>query len=289
MFQEACKTLLYGHAVVPIEIATHLKSGKTGYGVGAGILVNDDGWILTAGHILKTITDLNDAADKARSYEKRVKDIHDDGTLSDAEKNAKLDSLGEISADSSIRRSAIMIAYRDTRKIEGTMFEPADVGVFRAKDFPVPEEYRQPRFRKEPIYLGEMFCRAGYPFYEKMVEWDEEHQTFVSRAETVPLFVNEGLVSRFLKHEVTLGGDKKAIVNLMETSSPGLRGQSGGPLFDTMGRILGMQIQTTCYPLDFKGEKDGHTEHQFLNVGRALHVETILRFLDSLKISYRIE
>ena len=28
MFQEACKTLLYGHAVVPIEIATHLKSGK---------------------------------------------------------------------------------------------------------------------------------------------------------------------------------------------------------------------------------------------------------------------
>lgn len=288
MFQEACKTLLYGHAVVPIEIATQLKSGKTGYGVAAGILVNDDGWILTAGHILRIITDLNGAATKAASYEKRVKDIHDDDTLSDTEKDAKLHSLGEFDADS-IRRSAIMIAYRHTRKITGTMFEPADIGVIRATDFPAPEDYRQPCFRTDPIYLGEMFCRAGYPFYEKMVEWDEEHQTFVSKAETAPLFVNEGLVSRFLKHEVTLEGDKKAIVNLMETSSPGLRGQSGGPLFDTKGRILGMQIQTTCYPLDFKGEKDGHTEHQFLNVGRALHVETILRFLDSLKISYRIE
>ena len=288
MFQEACKTLLYGHAVVPIEIATQLKSGKTGYGVAAGILVNDDGWILTAGHILRIITDLNAAATKAASYEKRVKDIQDDDTLSDTEKDAKLHSLGEFDADS-IRRSAIMIAYRHTRKITGTMFEPADIGVIRAIDFPTPEDYRQPCFRTDPIYLGEMFCRAGYPFYEKMVEWDEEHQTFVSKAETVPLFVNEGLVSRFLKHEVTLEGDKKAIVNLMETSSPGLRGQSGGPLFDTKGRIFGMQIQTTCYPLDFKGEKDGHTEHQFLNVGRALHVETILRFLDSLKISYRIE
>ena len=288
MFQSACQTVLYGHAVLPIEIATQLKSGKTGYGVGAGILVNQEGWILTAGHLVNAIKNHTDAATKSKLHQQRITDIRNDGALSDAEKNAKLGSLGELEQDS-IANSAIRLANVTPHQINGTLFEPADVGVIKAENFPIPPEYQQPRFRKEPIYLGEMFCRAGYPFYEKLVEWNEEKQVFESKEETVPLFVNEGIISRFLVHKIDLGDSQKTIVNLMETSSPGLRGQSGGPLFDKEGRIVGMQIQTTCYALDFKGEKDGHTEHQFLNVGRALHVETILRFLDSLKISYRTE
>ena len=134
-----------------------------------------------------------------------------------------------------------------------------------------------------------MVCRAGYPFYEREVSWDEERGCFVSPGEDVPPFVNEGIVSRFVRQEVPLKNGEKEHVEFMETSSPGLRGQSGGPLFDQAGKIVGMQSQTACYDLDFAPERDGRPEYQFLNVGWALRTTMLVRLMDELKISYLAE
>ena len=71
----------------------------------------------------------------------------------------------------------------------------------------------------------------------------------------------------------------------LETSSPGLRGQSGGPTFDEKGAIWALQAQTVTYPLDLEAPKAAlrvreHIEHQFLNVGRGIHAETIIGLLE---------
>lgn len=58
---------------------------------------------------------------------------------------------------------------------------------------------------------------------------------------------------------------------LIETSSPGLKGQSGGPIFDKEGTVFGIQSRTMHFPLGFAPPvQDGtarHKEHQFINVG----------------------
>jgi hypothetical protein len=78
----------------------------------------------------------------------------------------------------------------------------------------------------------------------------------------------------------------------VETSSPGLRGQSGGPTFDTDGAIWAIQSQTGHLPLGFSPEiKEGgkaQKEHQFLNVGMGVHVETVLGFFNQLGIKHNV-
>lgn len=69
----------------------------------------------------------------------------------------------------------------------------------------------------------------------------------------------------------------------IETSSPGLRGQSGGPVYDREGRVWGIQSRTIHIPLGFDPTIiiDGVStvEHQFLNLGIATHARTVLLFL----------
>jgi hypothetical protein len=81
-------------------------------------------------------------------------------------------------------------------------------------------------------------------------------------------------------------------VSFVETSSPGLRGQSGGPTFDVEGNIWAIQSQTRHLPLGFSPEiKDGgqnHKEHQFLNVGMGTHVETLLGLFKLIGIKHSV-
>ena len=76
----------------------------------------------------------------------------------------------------------------------------------------------------------------------------------------------------------------------VETSTPGLKGQSGGPIYDKEGRICAMQVQTAHQPLGFHPtvEYEGKTvvENQFLNVGLGVHVKTITSILRDRHIRF---
>ena len=79
----------------------------------------------------------------------------------------------------------------------------------------------------------------------------------------------------------------------IETSSPGLRGQSGGPTFDKEGKLWAIQSKTMHLPLGFSPKLviDGKevVENQFLNVGHGVHVATITKFLDFYKVKYLLD
>jgi hypothetical protein len=82
----------------------------------------------------------------------------------------------------------------------------------------------------------------------------------------------------------------------LETSSPGLKGQSGGPIVDTRGVVWGIQSKTANLSLGFDptvpsedGKKQGsRKEHQFLNVGWAAHPETIVGLLKEKGVSHTL-
>lgn len=141
-------------------------------------------------------------------------------------------------------------------------------------------------FKKEGTDLkqGKSLCRFGFPFaefsnftYDSLN--DEINFTTTGNINS-PSFPIEGMVTRHVS-------DGQNIVGV-ELSTPGLRGQSGGPLFDTEGLIYGMQSETVQYHLGFdeknieiirKGKKISTTNHSFLNVGRCVHVDAIKAFL----------
>lgn len=67
----------------------------------------------------------------------------------------------------------------------------------------------------------------------------------------------------------------------IELSSPGLRGQSGGPVFDANGTIFGLQSQTLSHELNFNTK-----EKQYFHAGIAVHPSIICEFLDQKNVIY---
>ena len=150
------------------------------------------------------------------------------------------------------------------------------------------------RFLKDTTSLkqGKFLCRLGYPFpefanYKYNKDTDDIEWTNTGKIET-PCFPIEGMLTR---HIVDNSGTTFGI----ELSTPGLRGQSGGPLFNEQGLICGMQSSTNHLYLGFDMKNidykiNGATikvnNQPFLHVGHCIHVDIIKDFLKTNKIKY---
>lgn len=138
---------------------------------------------------------------------------------------------------------------------------------------------------------GRMLCRSGFPFpefsnytynYQKDdIEWTREGNP------RTPSFPIEGIITRLIAQNGQISG--------IELSSPGLRGQSGGPLFDPNGLVYGMQSSTRHLHLGFDLENHeimhGHkskrvTNTPFLHVGQCVHASVIKSFLKEHQIKF---
>ncbi|MFD1142071.1 trypsin-like peptidase domain-containing protein [Larkinella insperata] len=161
------------------------------------------------------------------------------------------------------------------------------------------EGYNQLKYNSCAVFLrdsskirqGRSLCRLGYPFpeftnYRYNAERDEIEWTTDGRTST-PRFPIDGIITR-------LRAENNEVVGI-EMSTPGLRGQSGGPLFDTNGIIYGMQSSTRHLHLGFdiedrevivNGRLTRVSNYPFLNVGQCVHVEIIKKFLRELNIKF---
>lgn len=81
--------------------------------------------------------------------------------------------------------------------------------------------------------------------------------------------------------------DQSGTVTGFEMSTPGLRGQSGGTVFDTQGKVWGMQSQTGHLDLNFDVDqlvnRDGVQKRvqdsAFLHVGLCVHINALKAFM----------
>jgi hypothetical protein len=82
------------------------------------------------------------------------------------------------------------------------------------------------------------------------------------------------------------------VAKFIETSTPGLRGQSGGPLFDVDGKVWGIQSRTNHYDLGFAPTvKEGGRslmEHQFLNTSWSADIDEIVQIAVANGVSLSI-
>jgi hypothetical protein len=168
-----------------------------------------------------------------------------------------------------------------------------DLAIIQFKGF--QQKYYQgvARFLKDTTQVkpGKMLCRLGFPFPEfsnfmynyqaDTIEWTREgnHRS--------PSFPIEGIITRLIAQNGKIGG--------IEMSSPGLRGQSGGPLFDMNGVVYGMQSSTRHLHLGFDLENfevpigpgtKKVTNMPFLHVGQCVHVDIIKEFMNEHNVHF---
>ena len=262
MFQDACRRLV--PVVTPIMSIWRTKDGTLNQTVGVVMILNESGWFVTAGHILL------DAC-------KLLEDI--DSPTSDVTNGAVRVGPVEVADKRGSGTELKLLSLQETAHV----LPEIDLGIGRLEGYKPKKGQQFPRFREKEVELGEFLCRIGYPLLHKDFrvfesKWfpDKGFQTTMQAA-APPVFVNEALVSRFVRLIDRNTG--KASGCWIETSSPGLKGQSGGPLTDSVGLICGIQVKTAPYPLGFRDD-------EVLYVGRAVRVDTVRDFLDVHNVEY---
>ncbi|MEX0997939.1 MAG: trypsin-like peptidase domain-containing protein [Flavobacteriaceae bacterium] len=168
-----------------------------------------------------------------------------------------------------------------------------DLAIVQLKGFNEIKYEGFARFLKDTskIEQGKYLCRLGFPFPEfnnfLYDETQDDIQFDPSKRAMVPIFPIDGIVTRNIAENNELMG--------IEMSTPGLRGQSGGPLFDENGIVYGMQQSTKHLHLGFdiedkellvKGELKKINDYAFLHLGQCIRVDIIKDFLTQNQVKF---
>jgi len=246
------------------------EDGEVFTTMGAFVVVNRDGWILTSEHILEEIVSCR-------------RQVAGEGPAED----------NPVMAHSEIWA---LPGFEDAHPVVTAVHanRAADLALCKLDGVDAARLGRLPVFRdtaKRSVEQGMSVCRLGFPFYDVAATFNEEAREFALdvHAFPVPRFALDGIVARF-NRRFAEDGETSAL--FIETSTPGLRGQSGGPLLDTSGRVCGIQSHTTHIDLGFDARyasPDGIVvERQFLNVGAATHVDEARALMDSAGVRYKL-
>lgn len=282
MFAEAYKK---GAAFTrPVVISAVTGAGQCFSSIGTFVHLNNEGWIATAAHILTMAEQWLPQVASVRAAESQIAELS-----SSPEGTPQADDL-RVAIAGQIKKFSYWWAYDRVQLVEVAMNLEADIAIGRLSPFDPSWVAAYPDI-KDPaqgVDCGTSVCRLGYAFNDLAPQWDGSNFLLPDEVYTMPRFPNEGIITR----HVLVGSHPVGYnVGFLETSTPGLRGQSGGPIFDQHGTVWAIQSKTMHLPLGFSPAvpgNPGQVEHQFLNVGWGTHPETLVGLLRERGVSFNM-
>lgn len=246
MFSNACKLArTFTH---PVIISARFFDRTVECGCGAFIVLNDEGWIITVAHLFQSHFAFKQHTKEIAAHTDQLRAVQSNPKLEAKEKRkriARLKTNPKWITNHSFWQGSDSVQLKDIKTVlEGDLvigrLEPFDPEMNSA--YPI---LKDPKSNLDP---GTSLCRLGYPFHEIKATFDETINVFKLAPGTLPLpfFPIDGIYTR----NVVTGKSKdgKYEIKFLETSSPGLRGQSGGPIFDMKGTVWAVTKQNHSLP-----------------------------------------
>ncbi|MBI5419277.1 MAG: trypsin-like peptidase domain-containing protein [Deltaproteobacteria bacterium] len=289
MFANACKlATVYTY---PVITARRHFDRTIECGCAAFVVLNEQGWIATAAHLLAADDALQRSCREISAYHGKILGIQQEPELTDEEKRRKISRLK--TNPKWITDVSFWWGRDGSRLREVRLLPEADLAVGRLEPFD-PERFRPFPVVKDPTYLdvGTPLCKLGYPFQRVDASYDETGGEFRLSPGSLPLagFPMEGIYTRTLS--AGKSSDGRYEIKFLETSSPGLIGQSGGPVFDSRGTLWGVQSRTDMHSFRVRTRTPGKErigdEVLSLNLGVAIHPELLVSYLTDYGIPFRM-
>ena len=281
----------------PMVISSRTAQGACATTIGACVVLNPEGWILTAGHLLEIVRQQQESARRHEGYRGNVVEFHRD-TAADKRFRKRGVRTFQRPAETTVRNHSVWWGTDGTSLVEAKIVPAADLAFGRLEPFDPASVPRYPVL-KDPsrgYAPGRSLCKLGYPLHRIEPVFDEAANTFTLPPGSVPLpaLPLDGMFTRIVNTRVPGSGDGGGDPSLfIETSTPSLIGQMGGPVFDAEAVVWGIQSHTMHHSLGFRppvpGGGAGQVEHQFLNTGLAVHASVIRGVLDAAGIEYEKE
>jgi hypothetical protein len=274
----------------PIHLITRNFGSNTVIpGAATLFFVNKEGWALTCGHVVDLIVSMNQINENYGNYRAEL------AGLKNANRDARrhLEKKYNFNSKTTCQVKARFIgcmAGTGAFQLDFRRHPKLDVALVRVSPPAAMQSYPKFAVKGSQLKQGKYLCRLGFPFPEfsnfAYNSSTDEIDWTTSGQENSPQFPIEGMVTR---HMIDAGD-----IVAFEMSTPGLRGQSGGPAFDVDGLVWGMQSQTRHLDLDFdvdqevfrQGVPDRRRDSAFLHVGVCAHVEVLKSFMLSSDVSF---
>lgn len=287
MFAKACA--IARQYTFPIIISHKKINGECSAGIGTFVIINEDGWFVTAYHIINQLNVLNKQHVAYRELVKKRQAIEADTTLI---RPIKQKQLSDLKIDGqAIENYSVWLGWDGVNIAQMHTLPEVDLAVGRLQNFDKAKVSLYPQFKDptQPMEQGSSLCKLGFPFHTIKPVYEEGRFVLPPGSLPLPIFPIEGIYTRMVK--VKTEGATPFPYMYIETSSPGIMGQSGGPTFDVHGAIWAIQSQTHHLKLGFGDSKKGtkeseYLQHQYLNVGWGIHAETLTGFLKQHNIAY---
>lgn len=246
------------------------------------IVVNDEGWILTCKHVAEQIINSENLKDLFMEYK----------TIQNEKELQQFKQKYGITDDDIISQINVFVNTFEGGHISKIILsKDLDIALIKWEDFENISVTEYPKFSNSIPEIGQSVCKLGFAFIEDDYFYydstSKEIKKYKEKDLNVPFFPLDGIVTR----HINISDKENA---MFETSTPGIRGQSGGPIFDESGTILGMQSATRHLDLmfDINGTckrglniEEVH-EKQFINLGIAISSKELTAFMDANNVKY---
>jgi hypothetical protein len=277
----------------PLHTISRTYGGLILPGTATLFFVNDNGVAITCKHVVNLIPsaeNINQAFIKFKAERDKIpRDNHFQKKMLGLELKYKYTKEATVQL-----RNNFMNCFDKIEQITYHVHPTLDLAIIEFKGFTKTFYSSHASFIKDSqkIKQGQSLCRIGFPFpefnnFRHNTDTDDIEWTNTGNLNS-PSFPIDGILTRFV-------ADANAGITGIELSTPGLRGQSGGPLFDVNGIVYGMQFATNHLHLGFDikdreiihdGKKTKVSNYPFLNVGLCVHADRIKEFLRQHNISF---
>lgn len=256
--------------------------------------VNESGCAITCRHVAEQLMRVDSLYSHYLKFKAELRRYDKDRNLDYHRR--RLEEQFKITAETPIRlRYAFQKSVTDHTGLLTHLHPTEDLAIIQFQGFSKKLYQGHAYFLRDPdkIRKGRSLCRLGYPFpdftnYRYNRDLDDIEWTDTGRISS-PSFPIDGILTR------QIGDPQGNKVVGLELSTPGLRGQSGGPLFDRHGVVYGMQSITRHLHLGFDqinrvvvidGKSQRVSNFPFMSVGHCVHVSVIKDFLAEKNIRF---